>query len=112
MFLEQHLCSLFVYLLVLYQLGKYIGLCFWFPSFCPVVDMYIYDSEMDKSWETRSRGQYTYPVGIKPGDKQKGSISVVPKTFRNLDLKKNIRLALNDTESGFITAVNDAIFIS
>jgi len=78
----------------------------------PVVNVYAYDSELDESWETRSRGQYTYSIGIKPGDKHTGSIDLVPKTWTNLNVEKNIRLTLNDTKSGFITAVNQKVIIS
>lgn len=77
----------------------------------PVVDAYVYDSKMDPSWEITSRGQYK-GAAIKPGDKYSGSISLVPKTFKNLDIKKSIRIALNDTEDGFITAVNEQVSIS
>ena len=77
----------------------------------PVVDVYAYDSELDPSWEIKSRGQYKGAV-IKHGDKYSGSISLVPKTFKNLDIKKSIRLTLNDTEDGFIKAVNEQVNIS
>src|SRR3989338_7147221 len=77
----------------------------------PVVDVYAYDSEIDPSWEITSRGQYRGDT-IKAGDKYSGSISLIPKTFRDLNIKKNIRLALNDTEDGFITAVNEQVSIS
>ena len=77
----------------------------------PVVDVYVYDSELHGSWETKSRGQYT-GIAIKPGDKQTGSIDLYPKTFANLDLEKNLRLVLNNNEDGSITAVNDKIIIS
>ena len=76
----------------------------------PVVDVYAYDSELDPSWEIKSRGQYKGAV-IKHGDKYSGSISLVPKTFKNLDIKKSIRLTLNDTEDGFIKAVNEQVLI-
>ena len=77
----------------------------------PIVDVYAYDSKIDPSWEITNRGQYK-GAAIKSGDKYSGSISLVPKTFRNLDIKKSIRLALNDTEDGFITAVNEQVSIS
>lgn len=77
----------------------------------PVVDVYAYDSKIDPSWEITSRGQYK-GAAIKAGDKYSGSISLVPKAFRNLDIKKNIRLALNDTEAGFVAAVNEEVSIS
>jgi len=78
----------------------------------PVVNAYIYDDDTKELWETVSRGAYTYPIGMKAGAKQKGSITITPKTFSKLDLKKSIRVALNDTKDGFITAANDAILIS
>ncbi|MFH0868101.1 MAG: hypothetical protein V1831_02205 [Candidatus Woesearchaeota archaeon] len=78
----------------------------------PVVNVYAYDNTMDESWETRSRGEYTYNMGISPGKNHTGSINLVPKTWKNLDLKKNIRLVLNSTEDGFITAVNQKVLIS
>ena len=78
----------------------------------PLIHVYAYDSEMDEIWETWCRGEYTYEAGINPGKKHTGIIDLSPKMFRNLDLKKNIRLTLNDTEDGFITAVNEKVIIS
>lgn len=78
----------------------------------PVINVYVYDDVLDEMWETKSRGQYAYLDGINPGDEFTADIDLVPKTYRNLNLKKYIRIALNDTEDGFITAVNDAIIIS
>ncbi|MBI2523354.1 hypothetical protein HYW19_03120 [Candidatus Woesearchaeota archaeon] len=77
----------------------------------PIVDVYAYDSKIDPNWEVTSRGQYKGSA-IKAGDKYSGSISLVPKTFRKLNITKSIRLSLNDTEDGFITAVNKEISIS
>jgi len=77
----------------------------------PIVQVFAYDSELHESWETRSRGQYEYKIGINPGDSHTGSIDVSPKTFRNLELEKNIRLTLNDTEDGFIKTITDKILI-
>lgn len=77
----------------------------------PIVDVYAYDSKIDPSWEVTSRGQYK-GAAIKSGDKYSGSISLVPKTFKNLEIKKSIRIALNDTTDGFITAVNEQVSIS
>lgn len=77
----------------------------------PVMDVFAYD-EMDKLWEVTSRGKYTYEAGINPGQKHTEAISLTPKTFRNLKLKKSIRLTLNDTSAGYITAVNTEIIIS
>ena len=34
------------------------------------------------------------------------------KTFRNLDIKKNVRLTLNDTKEGFIKGINKEVTIS
>ena len=76
----------------------------------PIVDVYAYDSKIDPIWEITSRGQYK-GAAIKPGDKYSGSINLVPKTFRNLNIEKSIRLALNDTEDGFIKAVNEQVLI-
>jgi len=78
----------------------------------PVMNVFAYDSELDPVWETKSRGQTTYNIGINPGKKYSGSIDLVPKTFKNLDIKKSIRLALNGTKVGFIDAVNTEILIS
>lgn len=78
----------------------------------PVINVYIYDDKLHQSWETRSRGQYSYPIGIKIGNVQKGSVDISPKTFRNLNLEKHIRLALNDTKDGFLLAANDDVVIS
>ena len=77
----------------------------------PIADVFAYDSEMDKAWETKSRGQYK-GAAISPGKQQTATINLVPKTFKNLDLKKDIRLTLNDTEDGFITSANEQVFIS
>lgn len=76
----------------------------------PILHVFAYDSELHESWETRSRGKYT-GIGIKPGDKQTGTIDLSLKTFRNLDIEKNIRLTLNSTEEGFITAINEKVTI-
>ena len=76
-----------------------------------MADVYIYDDEIAEDWETKSRGQYKYDSGIKPGESKTGIISVTPKSFRNLNLEKHVRLALNDTDTGFITAVNKEIMI-
>ena len=78
----------------------------------PYVEVFAYDEENKDPYETRKRGEYTYMMGIKPGDTHTGSIDLVPRTWANLDLKKNIRLTLNDTEDGFITAAYEEIFIS
>lgn len=78
----------------------------------PEINVYVYDDELDEIWETRIRGQFIYMDGINPGDEFTAEIDLVPKTYRNLNLKKYIRIALNDTEDGFITAINDAIIIS
>lgn len=77
----------------------------------PLVSLYAYDAEIDKIWETRSRGDYL-GTAIEPGGIYTGSISLSPKTFKNLNINKNIRLSLNDTDTGFITAVNKEIIIS
>ncbi len=78
----------------------------------PVINVYVYDDVLDEMWETKSRGHYTYLDGINPGDEFTADIDLVPKTYRNLNLEKHIRVAMNDTEDGFIAAVNDAIIIS
>jgi len=78
----------------------------------PVVEVYIYDSESEEVYETKWRGHYTYLKGIGEGEEHTATISITPKIFSDLDLKKHIRLTLNDTEDGFITAVNDDISIS
>ncbi|MFC2016624.1 hypothetical protein ACFLUF_02800 [Chloroflexota bacterium] len=80
----------------------------------PVVNVYVYDDEMDEKWETWDRADpspYTYKVGIPSGKTHTGFIDLSPKKFRNLDLKKNVRLTLNDTEDGFIKAVNQKVLI-
>ncbi len=77
----------------------------------PILDVYAYDSKLDVSWETKSRGQYK-GIGIKPGDKYTGSISLTPRTFSDLKLERTVRLSLNDTKDGFITAVNEKALIS
>jgi DNA-binding transcriptional MerR regulator len=78
----------------------------------PIVEVFAYDSKNKKDYETRSRGSYRYDSGIKAGESRSGSISLVPKIFRNLDLRKHVRLVLNDTKEGFITAVNKEVIIS
>ena len=76
----------------------------------PVVHVYAYDSTLDEIWETKSRGKYE-GIAIEPGNRQTGIVDLSPKTFRNLNLKKNIRLTLDDTKDGFITAVNKEVLI-
>ncbi len=78
----------------------------------PVVEVFIYDDESKDDYETKRRGHYTYAIGIAEGKTHTGTISVTPKIFADLDLVKHIRLTLNDTEGGYITAVNDEITIS
>ncbi len=77
----------------------------------PVLEIFAYDEENIEDYETKSRGQY-YGLSIQPGDTHTGTISLTPKMWRDLHLKKNIRLVLNDTEDGFITAVNTVVYIS
>jgi hypothetical protein len=77
----------------------------------PIVNVFAYDPDLDKSWETTSRGVYS-GAAVTSGSKKTGTINLVPKTFRNLDLEKTIRLTLNDTDDGFITTVNKKITIS
>jgi len=78
----------------------------------PIVNVYVYDDKSEEYYETRSRGEYTFPVGIAPGKTHTGSIDLSPKKYSNLNLKKKIRLVLNDTEDGFIKAITDEITIS
>jgi len=77
-----------------------------------IVNVFIYDDKLHESWELRSRGIDINSVGIESGDSYSGTISISPKTFRNLDLKKSIRLSLNDTEEGFVTSINENVYIS
>jgi len=77
----------------------------------PILHVFAYDSELDESWQTRSRGKYT-GTAIKPGDDLTGTIELSPKSFRNLDIKKSLRLTLNDTKSGFTKSINKEITIS
>ena len=76
----------------------------------PVLEVFAYDSEMEESWETTSRGKYL-GAAIESGEKSTGSIDLSPKSFRNLDIKKDIRLTLNSTEDGFLTSVNEKVAI-
>ncbi|MAE42217.1 hypothetical protein CMO93_00470 [Candidatus Woesearchaeota archaeon] len=78
----------------------------------PVIEAYIYDSEMDEFWETKIRGKYTFAAGITAGSTHTDTVTISPKSFRNLDVDKNIRLTLNDTKSGFIKVVNQEVTIS
>lgn len=80
-------------------------------SLMPVVDVYAFDTVLDKSWETKSRGRYKGSA-IEPGSKYSGSISLVPKTFSNLKVEKSVRLVLNDTKEGFMAAANEMVTIS
>ena len=78
----------------------------------PKVNVFAYDENLEESWKVRSRGEHTYAIGIKPGDKYTGTLSLVPKTFRNLDLEKIVRIELNDSEDGFIAAKSEVVIIS
>ena len=77
----------------------------------PVVNVYAYDSELEESWETRSRGNFKYPAGIAPGKSIEGSIELSPKTFRSLNLAKTVRIELNDTKSGFLKLATQTVEI-
>ena len=79
-------------------------------SLSPIVNVFIYDNTLHESWETRSRGKYT-GTAIKSGETQSGSIGISPKSFRSLNIKKNIRVKLEDAEGNFIVAVNDLVEI-
>ncbi|MBL7054155.1 hypothetical protein ISS05_00160 [Candidatus Woesearchaeota archaeon] len=78
----------------------------------PFVNVYIYDSESEDVYETRSRGDWTYSSGIESGTKKTGRISLTPQTYYDLDLERHIRIVLNDTNKGFITSLNKDITIS
>jgi len=77
----------------------------------PFVQVFVYDGELHESWETRSRGEYK-GAAIESGETRTASIEISPKTFKNLDLKKWVRLTLNGTEQGFITSLNEQVLIS
>ncbi|MBI2651588.1 hypothetical protein HYX01_03900 [Candidatus Woesearchaeota archaeon] len=77
----------------------------------PVVDVYAYDSKMDESWQTKSRVNHIYGTGIKSGDEYTVSLDLTPKTFRNINFTKTIRVTLNDTKTGFITVAKKEIMI-
>jgi len=77
----------------------------------PIIEVFAFDSKLDESWETRVRGKYI-GTSISPGGRQTGTINLVPKSFKNLDLEKNIRLVLNDTRDGFIKVINKDVIIS
>jgi len=78
----------------------------------PIINVFAYDDENKEYYETRSRGQYTFPAGIAPGIIHKATIELSPKKFSNLNLEKTIRLTLNDTKDGFIKSVTDEVTIS
>ena len=69
------------------------------------------DDELDERWETMSRGKYQ-GTSIKPGDSQSGTIELSPKSFRNLDIDKSLRLVLNGTSQGFIKAASKKVTIT
>lgn len=73
----------------------------------PIVNVYAYDAELDPSWETRSRGEYTYDIGISSGGIKTGEIELSPKTFRNLNLEKHVRVVLNSTDGDIVTDKKD-----
>ena len=77
----------------------------------PILHVFAYDSKLDELWETKRRGKYT-GTAIKPGDELTATIDLSPKAFRNLDIKKNVRLTLNDTKEGFIKGINKEVTIS
>jgi len=80
-------------------------------SLTPIVKVFIYDDTLHESWETRSRGKYTGTT-IQSGKTQSGTVDISPKSFRNLDEEKNIRVRLEDVDGNFIAAVNDIVDIS
>jgi hypothetical protein len=78
----------------------------------PTVNVYVYDDELHESWITRSRGTFTYEIGLNAGDKVTGAVDLSPKTFRNLNLEKIVRVELNGTDGEFIAAKSESILIS
>jgi hypothetical protein len=78
----------------------------------PIVNVYAYDTELDEVYIIKPRGTYTYLAGIKPGDRHTGSIDLSPKIFKNLDIKKTVRIELNGTGEGFIQAKSKSILIT
>lgn len=78
----------------------------------PIVHAYIYDSSMEISWQTRSRGEYRYDSGIKSGKKHTGTLSLSPKYYHGLDLTRHVRLVLNSTKESFIDVETKDVVIS
>jgi len=74
-----------------------------------VVTVYAYDSNLEEIWETRSRGVDV--IDIKPGDTYSTTISLSPKTFKDLDIQKVVRIELNDTD-GFVAAKSKSVIIT
>jgi len=78
----------------------------------PLVSVYIYDEDSKEYYETRARGEYSFPAGIAPGKTHTKTIDLSPRKYSNLNLEKTIRIVLNDTEDGFVKAVTKVIIIS
>lgn len=62
----------------------------------PVVNVFAYDDDLKDTWLDKSRGEARFTVGIEPGDTLEGSVSVSPKTFRNLDETKTVIVQVSD----------------
>ncbi|MBL7056322.1 hypothetical protein ISS07_05395 [Candidatus Woesearchaeota archaeon] len=77
----------------------------------PSINVYAYDNTLDDFWETKIRGTYTNS-GIAAGTVKKGSIKLSPKSFRNLNVDKTVRLQMNDTSAGYLASKTKTVEIS
>lgn len=67
--------------------------------FFPHVTVKAYDKITEEAMSGTSRGIYTHPAGINPGDKQTGVINLSPKSFSNLNLEKTVVLVLRENNA-------------
>ena len=67
--------------------------------FFPHVTVIAYDKTTEDAMSDKSRGTYTYPIGIASGGKHTGVITLSPKSFSNLNLEKTVVLVLRDNNA-------------
>ena len=77
----------------------------------PTVRVYAYDKNYGEEYMNKSRGDFTYPIGIVPGGEQAGSVDLYPRTFADMGIIKTVVLKLFDEDDEIIDSVQDKFYI-